>query len=506
VPGRGKQQKPGKFTLREASDLFGKQKEFKKDGIWRGEFTNPVVVAEDFCPPQIEVGPHDSAYKPHDRIPLKPWLKFLGIWLGDGTLYHDERKGTYSIDIRQDKKVHSEVYDEIVSLAKQMGFRPFHYGRYIRIYSKQLYDYLKNYWKPKKVPEFVKKLKPEYIRILLEGIVASDGYINHGTKVIDTTSKQLADDIQELALKAGWSANIRNVNMTKYTKKIKGRVINSIKPQYRLVINEHQNTPIINPKSKNLKNKVEEWVDYDGYVYCVTVPNHVIYVRRNGKPVWCGNSDHGGCPKTGRFEINRWLIKKGLLNVTYLQKRHMKQLEMMKAQNPNLHLYKDQVGIHTPFVQIEDDSKFISVDLFDACVDVLDATEDEIEQLRKDLMDTGHFKAVYRKHELYGEDCDPDIPELIPDRKEGILVSCNVHPRAEEPDAESIVNLRDGDHSPYGCYGGTYEFNSQDIHPWELYSIVDEMTQDLKPKEQSPTITPEEEREILKRLEKLGYA
>ena len=25
-------------------------------------------------------------------------------------------------------------------------------------------------------------------------------------------------------------------------------------------------------------------------VYCVEVPNHVIYVRREGKPVWCGNS------------------------------------------------------------------------------------------------------------------------------------------------------------------------------------------------------------------------
>lgn len=26
---------------------------------------------------------------------------------------------------------------------------------------------------------------------------------------------------------------------------------------------------------------------YDGQVYCVTVPNHIIYVRRNGKTSWC---------------------------------------------------------------------------------------------------------------------------------------------------------------------------------------------------------------------------
>ncbi len=29
---------------------------------------------------------------------------------------------------------------------------------------------------------------------------------------------------------------------------------------------------------------------YSGKIYCVEVPDHVIYVRRNGKPVWCGNT------------------------------------------------------------------------------------------------------------------------------------------------------------------------------------------------------------------------
>ena len=31
-------------------------------------------------------------------------------------------------------------------------------------------------------------------------------------------------------------------------------------------------------------------MDYDDKIYCVTVPNHVIYVRRKGKPCWSGNS------------------------------------------------------------------------------------------------------------------------------------------------------------------------------------------------------------------------
>jgi uncharacterized protein (TIGR00375 family) len=36
---------------------------------------------------------------------------------------------------------------------------------------------------------------------------------------------------------------------------------------------------------------IEKWEDYHGFVYCLEVPNHIIYVRRNSIPVWCGNSN-----------------------------------------------------------------------------------------------------------------------------------------------------------------------------------------------------------------------
>jgi phosphoribosylamine--glycine ligase len=31
-------------------------------------------------------------------------------------------------------------------------------------------------------------------------------------------------------------------------------------------------------------------IDYEGYVYCVEVPNHTLYVKYNEKPFWCGNT------------------------------------------------------------------------------------------------------------------------------------------------------------------------------------------------------------------------
>lgn len=37
-------------------------------------------------------------------------------------------------------------------------------------------------------------------------------------------------------------------------------------------------------------NYRENWIDYNGFVYCCTVPSNIIYVRHNGKECWSGNS------------------------------------------------------------------------------------------------------------------------------------------------------------------------------------------------------------------------
>ena len=40
-------------------------------------------------------------------------------------------------------------------------------------------------------------------------------------------------------------------------------------------------------------------IDYDGIVWCVSVPNKRIYVIRNGKSAWVGNSPYIGKKKLG---------------------------------------------------------------------------------------------------------------------------------------------------------------------------------------------------------------
>ena len=71
---------------------------------------------------------------------------------------------------------------------------------------------------------------------------------------------------------------------------------------WRLTILKTQVEPLVN-KNKTVEGKQQDqWIqsssieDYDDHVYCCTVPEGegIIYVRRGGKPIWCGQS-RGGC-------------------------------------------------------------------------------------------------------------------------------------------------------------------------------------------------------------------
>jgi len=105
-----------------------------------------------------------------------------------------------------------------------------------------------------------------------------DGHIGSGGDSYSTTSKKLADDIQEIALKIGRVAHIR---FDKFTR--------AGKPLYKVtILKPIHNMPIV--FHKNYLERYEKWVDYNGIVWCVETDNGIVYVRRSGKPVWSGNS------------------------------------------------------------------------------------------------------------------------------------------------------------------------------------------------------------------------
>ena len=220
---------------------------------------------------------HRQVTVPSKNIPIEDWLRFFGIWIAEGSASLGSRKGEYIISITQNNEQKRAIIKKwVASIADRVGFSAWEeksneHSKAIKFKNKQVFDYLKHFGhsQDKYIPKEIKMLPPNLLNILFEAMVLGDGFKDPETGEISyaTKSKKLADDVQEIALKLGCGATI---SMDKRT------------GVYCIGITKTE---------PNVTKRSRKWVDYDGCVYSVTVPNHLIYVRRNGKPCWSGNSD-----------------------------------------------------------------------------------------------------------------------------------------------------------------------------------------------------------------------
>ncbi len=292
----GKKAQPGKVKYRFAypHEVTGATDAthhpyYKKDAKWRGTSRDCIVL------PQRESG--SGPRHAEIRIPMAEWAPFFGLWLAEG--YTAEWEGNYHVGIRNfDEDLLRFAYDSL----KRWGLNP-HYssdGR-VSVLNKQLYDLLRPLGDKytKHIPEEVKDLPPPLLRSVLEYYARGDGTHEDESAEVgatrvrcQTSSPRLRDDLMEISLKAGLECNyVVHVEPGSTAVIVgadgQGRTITRTATNYRLSILYRRGETRVD------KPRVEEWQDYSGTVWCVTVPNHIVYVRRNGKPVWCGN-----CGKT----------------------------------------------------------------------------------------------------------------------------------------------------------------------------------------------------------------
>ena len=222
-------------------------------------------------------------------LDMDPWLTFLGIYLAEGWCYLDKKSKRVRIAVHKER-----VRDALSVVSEQLDF---HYTdeydsskRWVYT-NAALYDYLIGFGKAldKHLPDFVWDLSERQSRILLEGLMLGDGYkrnIKKGGYEYTTISKKLADDVQRLALHCGYCGKI-GVSQKPGTLEIKGVKTERKHPQLKVYIGRTFLEPLFNPETKTC---VENIISYSGKVYCVEVPGNIIYVRRNGVPIWCGQS------------------------------------------------------------------------------------------------------------------------------------------------------------------------------------------------------------------------
>lgn len=295
------------YKMEYPEDIFNKIRFYKKDvDVWEPDLSGDDLPEELV----VDDGKVIGFVLGEQIYDIDDWIKLFGIWIAEGCA--DDRR----VNIAAHKPRVEKVLDDI---EKSMGFT-YHKGKYNpddedqwswNIHDKDIIEYFKplSVGATKKyLPEWVWFLDRDQCRTLIKHMCLGDGHVmKNGTKRYDTSSTQLADDFQRLCLHAGWSASKKLKDVKDSTGVINNKQGKpKDKPQHfkrnanawRLTICTSQNEPKVNKNIKADKTGAQDsWEpNTTDKVYCCTVPkgDGIIYVRRDGIPVWSSNSGQKG--------------------------------------------------------------------------------------------------------------------------------------------------------------------------------------------------------------------
>jgi ABC-type molybdenum transport system ATPase subunit/photorepair protein PhrA len=250
------------------------------------------------------------------NIPMSSWVKFMGIYLADGcVVVNDTKKRVSKVladgDVEYGFESSKSGYVCKITQKKEKSKKairallselPFNVKEVLypdgkvdfKIHDARLHKYLKQFGKSseKYIPVEILDLSPDLLTEFVDWFVLGDGRVRGKYNRVDmfSTSKRLIDDLHEVVVKMGKSGTIHveNRDYDRFFTNSDGtnRLIKKgqSKPLHFLNVSTTKGVYL---DDRSIKT---ELVGYDDMVYCVDVPNHIFYVRDNGKACWNGNS------------------------------------------------------------------------------------------------------------------------------------------------------------------------------------------------------------------------
>jgi len=249
------------FAGKEEFNTFHGDWHFKRNCRWEGSDETVFVDV------------HDSVVTSYQA---DLFMQFLGKYVADGFLVGDA--AIIAVSAGDDTPSLLDSLGLTYSVANDVR-DPYRKDRgttdYIKIASPDLATYLKCMGAvvPTKLPDAVHRLSPKLLLKFLESYQEADGR-KSDTSYCVADSASLAFDLELICLKLGWA-----IDITRQTK-------NTV--QMRIVRRGLQ--PLVKTDGEAPTIGTHGMVPYEGLVFCVTVPNHLVYVRRNKTTYWCGNS------------------------------------------------------------------------------------------------------------------------------------------------------------------------------------------------------------------------
>jgi thymidylate synthase ThyX len=284
------------FAIETAQEILHKRVKYQKNARWVGRSPEFIWIPETYRTYQRSdrSKPATRSY-PGKSFPIEPFAKFLGYYLAEGSI------NGHQIVLAQNR---GEILGEMAATIRAMGlpaYLPSTGNGCVRTQCAPLRDFLAvlGHAYDKRIPPMVGEWSPDVIKIFLEAVIEGDGTTHHQNKhrVIYTASREMADELQVLAIKAGWTANVRIDDRTGLERIMpSGQRFRNLRPSYIVSIVTRRATPLVN----HHRDKASRYLTADGYndviehyegrIHCVKVPNGLLFVRRNGKPVVSGNT------------------------------------------------------------------------------------------------------------------------------------------------------------------------------------------------------------------------
>jgi DNA-directed RNA polymerase beta subunit len=222
-------------------------------------------------------------------VSLDDWAELLGWYLGEGCCRYAPARHQYQIKITQCQTHNPENCDQIRALLNRLPFKWGYHNKAFSIATKQVAAYFKQFngsigrWIPE---EFLDAPVSARFRIF-DALMKSEGRKNNrGARTcFCTASHQLALDFERLAFGLGYSCKVVFERDKRPHATVGGCWVVHVHKQ-----TSHQVLPNT-PKGECHYFRQQ----YDGLVYCATVPGGLLYVRRKGGcGFWCGNSGKAG--------------------------------------------------------------------------------------------------------------------------------------------------------------------------------------------------------------------
>lgn len=220
------------------------------------------------------------------------YCELVGWWATEGYAKVTPRRAC--VLIYQSETANPEKFQQLEQLVRSLPF-PWHYYKVkgekfgIGISSRELAIHLKQYGthsENKRLPRDVISGPISGRWRLYKAMMLGDGNEQEtatGPRArLSTTSPGLADDFQELCVRIGLGAIVRPCKPRKETKYL---------PAYECGVALSRRIAQVDGD----RNKAGfKRIPYSGTVYCATMATGLLYVRRNGKPMLCGNSKGQG--------------------------------------------------------------------------------------------------------------------------------------------------------------------------------------------------------------------